>query len=83
MMLMKDNKLKIIVVMGFVLIILLGIILFLFFNKDDKNDDTENNTENINMNYPYRITGNDLEDFDLYFLQLENEETNKVYSHCQ
>ena len=82
-MLMKDNKLKIIVVMGFVLIILLGIILFLFFNKDDKNDDTENNTENINMNYPYRITGNDLEDFDLYFLQLENEETNKVYSHCQ
>lgn len=83
MMLMKDNKLKIIVVVGFVLIILLGIILFLFFNKDDKNDDTENNTENINMNYPYRITGNDLEDFDLYFLQLENEETNKVYSHCQ
>ena len=82
-MLMKDNKLKIIVVVGFVLIILLGIILFLFFNKDDKNDDTENNTENINMNYPYRITGNDLEDFDLYFLQLENEETNKVYSHCQ
>lgn len=80
MMLMKDNKLKIIVVVGFVLIILLGIILFLFFNKDDKNDDTENNTENINMNSPYRITGNDLEDFDLYFLQLENEETNKVYS---
>ena len=28
----------------------------------------------------YRISGNSLEPFDLYFLQLENEKSNKVYS---
>lgn len=28
----------------------------------------------------YRLSGNSLENFDLYFLQLENEEKNKIYS---
>lgn len=28
----------------------------------------------------YRLSGNDLQDFDLYFLQLENKQSNQVYS---
>ena len=32
------------------------------------------------MKSEYRMSGNSLEDFDLYFLKLENEEENKVYS---
>ncbi len=37
-------------------------------------------TEVKQTNTEYRMTGNDLQDFDLSFLKIENKEANKVYS---
>ena len=36
--------------------------------------------QKINQYSAYRLSGNSLEDFDLFFLQLENEKKNKIYS---
>ena len=44
----------------------------------DKDKDKDLSDENYNNKY--KLSGNSLEDFDLYFLQLENERKNKVYS---
>ena len=47
-------------------------------NKD-KGDENKIVTKNENKS-EFRMTGNSLEKFDLYFLKLENQEKNKVYS---
>ena len=44
----------------------------------DKDKDKDLSDENYHNKY--KLSGNSLEDFDLYFLQLENERKNKVYS---
>ena len=46
-----------------------------FFNKSKKVETSKTETKS-----EYRLSGNGLEDFDLYFLQLENNEKDKVYS---
>ena len=49
------------------------------FGKKENNKKQEQNVENEQKN-DYRMTGNDLQRFDLFFLKLENKEENKVYS---
>ena len=57
----------------------------IFLGKDDKKDDkkeeetTKTSSSSVKKS-DYYITGNSLEKFDLYFLQLENEKVNKIYS---
>ena len=51
--------------------------------KDDNSltdKDKDKDLSDENYNNKYKLSGNSLEDFDLYFLQLENERKNKVYS---
>ena len=83
------NKKKTIIIVGIiillVIIITLWIYLFLIRNNDNESDSNNNNnnqneTEIINTNSPYKLTSNGLEPFDLYFMQLENNGENKVYS---
>ncbi|MDO4962911.1 MAG: serpin family protein [bacterium] len=64
----------------FITILLLGLIVFAVYGTfdDSKNENTEINKET--KQNPYMISGNNLENFDLYFLQLENKEENKIYS---
>ena len=81
----KSNKKKIIIITIIaVLLIVAAILTFYFFIIKDNNKEeipeTNKETEVLNANSPYEITSNNLEAFDLYFLQLENKETNKVYS---
>lgn len=72
----KSNSITIIV------IILLIAIIFVYFvilkNKDASSG--KNEVQNNNQYLAYRLSGNSLEDFDLYFLKLENEKKNKIYS---
>ena len=92
----KNKKRKIIIIAIVLLIVAtLGCIYF-FKIKDnntttskvgDKKDgnsltdkDNDNDLSDENYNNKYKLSGNSLEDFDLYFLQLENERKNKVYS---
>ena len=78
----KKNKALLIIVwlfLGVGLLVLVGVYVFPnFMNKPD----TSTTTKQDNKEYfsEYRMTGNSLENFDLSFLKLENEEKNKVYS---
>lgn len=78
----KNNKALLIIVwlfLGVGLLVLVGVYVFPnFMNKPD----TSTTTKQDNKEYfsEYRMTGNSLENFDLSFLKLENEEKNKVYS---
>ena len=78
----KKNKALLIIVwlfLGVGLLVLVGVYVFPnFMNKPD----TSTTTKQDNKEYfsEYRMTGNSLENFDLYFLKLENEKKNKVYS---
>ena len=80
---MKNKKKRIIIITGLIIIILLTIIayiLLIFKNKDNNKTKTEKIINNTVKNSKYTLTGNSLEDFDLYFMQLENDKVNKIYS---
>lgn len=80
----KDgNKKKITFWICFVIISVACIVGELFFlnnlnKKEPKKDPIV--SENEKYTSPYKMSGNSLENFDLQFLKLENEEVNKVYS---
>ena len=48
--------------------------------ENSTNNKTDKQVDSNTFQSDYRLTGNGLEDFDLYFLQLENEAKNKIYS---
>ena len=64
---------------------LIGGCLFVYrdkiFKKDDKKDNqTEVETKKAKVYDNYRLSGNALEEFDLYFLKVENPGKNAIYS---
>ena len=65
-----------------ILLIIVGVVFAIWFKNKEQNK-TEalkaNNTE-TKQDLKYSLKGNSLEDFDLRFLQLENEKVNKIYS---
>ena len=73
------NGSKIIIALLFFIVIVGGLFaFFLLKDKFIKPEKTENDVKEYKSEY--RLSGNSLEDFDLYFLQLENNAKNKVYS---
>ena len=64
----------------FVIVLLIVAIFALLFSKRGEN--TTKKIKNNSKDYysEYRMSGNSLEDFDLYFLQLENQKKNTIYS---
>lgn len=77
----KNNDKNSIVMMlcTFVLLIVFLSCSSFVLNKK-KSNSLEIETENKNSYLSYRISGNSLENFDLYFLKLENMKSNMVYS---
>ena len=83
-----NKKKTIIIVCIIVLLVIIAAVSIYFFvirksdNKENNNinNEIQNETEIINTNSPYKLTSNGLEPFDLYFMQLENNGKNKVYS---
>lgn len=70
-----------------ILLLVLGIFVGAYFlnNKNKEKEPTSQKEENVTSQMKevlgsYRLTNNDLNDFDLYFMQLENNEKNMVYS---
>ena len=84
----RGNKKKtIIIVCIIVLLVIIAAVCIYFFlirksdnEENNNNNEVNNETEVINTNSPYKLTSNGLEPFDLYFMQLENNGQNKVYS---
>lgn len=74
---MSKNKRKIIYVIVVLLCIVSGVAIKVF-SSDKKEEITTPETKNLYE--AYQVKGNNLEAFDLRFLQLENEEKNKIYS---
>ena len=82
----KNNGVKILIAIVIVLVlVLIGLLCYKFFvldkkkvNKGEKQQEVEH--KETTFKSTYRMSGNSLEDFDLYFMQLENNEKNIVYS---
>ena len=71
-----------------ILLIIVGVVFAIWFKiKEQNKTEALNTTEAIKTNttetkqaFKYALKSNSLEDFDLRFLQLENEKVNKIYS---
>ena len=72
----KKKKITIISIVIIIIVVLISVIFLL--TKNNKKTTSKTNSE-IKAS-AYKISGNSLENFDLYFLQLENAKKNKVYS---
>ena len=75
----KKGGRKLLIFIIIILIIALcvgGYFLYKNYNNKTKKIDTPKSTTKSE----YRLSGNSLENFDLYFLQLENTKENKIYS---
>lgn len=71
------SKRSLLFVFLIIIVIVAGIVLYTVLNNKEQNSGEIK--DEIKMS-DYRISGNSLEPFDLYFLQLENTKSNKVYS---
>ena len=77
----KSKKKKIIIVIC-IIILFAGILCatYFMFNKKEKEPEKEVEVTDKKLYAPYRIVNNDINDFDLYFMQLENNGKNMIYS---
>lgn len=75
-----SKKQKIIVIVVAIVLVLLIVLLVVFKDKIFKSNAEDINTPTERVANEYRLSGNGLENFDLKFLQLENNEENVVYS---
>lgn len=79
----KFRKGKICFIIILLLLLIAGSCLYLFRDKLGIGTSKTNTPEVVKpeeVYSAYRMSGNELQSFDLSFLQLENEETNKIYS---
>ena len=79
----KKEKKKLVIGLILTLLLIGGALAayFVFFNgKKDTDPKKETKKEEDKKKSAYYITDNSIQDFDLHFLQLENEEKNKIYS---
>ena len=78
----KESKAGKVVVIILLVITALGLIaggVYLILNKEEEKPDIID-VEPVEYKSSYKMSGNSIQDFDLYFLQLNNEVKNKVYS---
>lgn len=78
----KSKKKKVFITILVILILIpIAIFTYRYYKDNDRKEDTDKiETDTKEVYSPYRITDNGLTAFDLYFLQLENEAKNKLYS---
>ena len=76
----KKNVTLIAVLIACIVILLIAIVCVLLSSKDDKTKSDIISNDSKEYRSDYKIKGNSLDDFDLYFMKLENKEANKIYS---
>lgn len=78
---MEEKNSKKTVVVPLVVVLLLAVAFVTLYYKNGKFENkTHEEVKPTLKASEYRMSGNSLENFDLYFLKLENEKENKVYS---
>ncbi len=75
----KKNKMMI-VSAAIICVAMACSVLALVLNNPEKKSSTDTETSSKKYDSEYKMSGNSLENFDLYFLKLENKKANKVYS---
>lgn len=81
-----NNKKKSLIIITIILVIIaLGIFIFFKVKVNKNNSKPDDNKENVevkreNKYSEYQLKDNKLSNFDLYFLQLENNKQNMIYS---
>lgn len=80
----NNQKKKHTIIFIVIFIILIGAILLVAYlmnhSEKESNNNNGNNSKDNASNLSYRLSGNALNNFDLYFLQEENQKENKLYS---
>ena len=79
----KHTGLIVSIVLVILLLVVFLLLFLLVFNKDKKSSNNGDNdvvTKSTEYQSEYTMNGNSLDNFDLYFLKLENKEENKIYS---
>ena len=76
----KKNKKGKIIGIIFLVLLLIGVVTCGVLWKLGIIGKTEKVVSTPKQKYAYQMQGNDLQDFDLSFLKIENEEKNKIYS---
>lgn len=78
----KTIRIRFIIKVVAILLLVGGVFGSIYFldNKNDEKVTSQITSQKKEVASPFRITNNDLNDFDLYFMQLENNEENMVYS---
>ena len=76
----KENKKGLIIAVALVVLLAILACVYFLILKPSQKETKKESTDVKEVFSEYRLTGNDLQAFDLYFLQLENAEKNKVYS---
>lgn len=75
-----SNTKKIISIIILLIIIVIGFIWTIKLDYKEASNKDSNKVDKKDYNTKYSITGNGLDDFDLYFMKEHNENTNSVYS---
>ena len=76
----KNNNSVLITILILLFVAAFACLLYAKYTSSNKANGNKIKVDNNNKYLTYRLSGNSLEAFDLYFLQLENKKENKIYS---
>ena len=76
----KDDKSKLLIMILAIVILVFAILAVTIPNLIKKEEEKTVIVDKPELKSEYRMTGNNLQDFDINFLKLENKEVNKIYS---
>ena len=76
----KNNTWVVVLLSVCIVALIVAIVWVLLLPKDKKEQNSSISNDSKEYYSNYKIKGNSLDNFDLYFMKLENEEKNKIYS---
>lgn len=78
----SSKKMVIILLAVLIFIAIVAFFVYRYIKEDSQKEEKKESIVNTQKEYKseYKMTGNDIQDFDLYFLQLESAKKNAIYS---
>lgn len=78
----SSKKMAIILLAVLIFIVIVAFFVYRYIKEDSQKEEKKESIVNTQKEYKseYKMTGNDIQDFDLYFLQLESAKKNAIYS---
>lgn len=78
----SSKKMAIILLAVLIFTVIVAFFVYRYIKEDSQKEEKKESIVNTQKEYKseYKMTGNDIQDFDLYFLQLESAKKNAIYS---